>query len=93
MKPKITRRRWTTDEIEFIKSNAHKMSNYDIASTLGRTPMAIYEMRGRLKMERGTMPKKDRNVVPNAIKPSSDKVKLVQKFSLFWGLVTVEKPL
>lgn len=90
---KITRRRWTDEEIDYIKQHVAKRSNYDIALDLGRTPMAIYEMRGRLGIDRGTLPKANRNKIPAKAKaPRSNKrIKSVKKFSFLWGLVTVEK--
>lgn len=53
-KRKITRKRWTTEEVAKLKSLVKKgKSNRQIALALDRTPLSIYQARAKHGLPRG----------------------------------------
>lgn len=53
-KRKITRKRWTTEEVAKLKSLVKEgKSNYEIGKLLDRTPLSIYQARTKYGLSRG----------------------------------------
>lgn len=53
-KQKITRKRWTAEELDTVKKmTKQNKSNLEIGRLLRRTPLSIYQQRMKLGLERG----------------------------------------